>query len=500
MDHTGSEVCYSSGLPGQIKTYTLGTRRIIGISLVRLILCVFAFVAVFQHSNFAGSANADIRLADARDEAELRCRREFGPGAVAEEEFSFGETGFVCNCAKPHEWNKAKTRCIQNKSQQNAEPQPDATQPEEGDASTQPDDKRQVQAPSQPITKCDELAASPDDPSNATGVGVRFVELKKNPQPAIAACRDALSKNPGAPRVAYQLARALSSAQNYPEAFGLYKTAVDAGHFAAMASLGFLYMEGKGVSRDYAEALRWVRKAADKGIPSAMQSLGYMYHLGRGVTRDYAKALRWYRKAAELGNPFSMNNLGSMYKNGEGVSRDYTEAVRWFRKAARKDNVRAMNNLGKMFEQGNGVSRDYAEAVRWFRLAAEGGFVSSMFRLAVMTKEGHGTTQDFSAAFDWFLKAANAGHSASMHSLSGMLRDGRGVASDNKEAANWMFLALLKGNKRSVTLLTGNPDQTSKQFRQELQRLMKKNGIYAGPIDGDFGPKTKRAIRKLAGQ
>ncbi len=39
----------------------------------------------------------------------------------------------------------------------------------------------------------------------------------------------------------------------------------------------------------------------------------------------------------------------------------------------------------------------------------------------------------------------------------------------------------------------------SQSSRRELQRLiMKEEGVYTGPIDGKFGPGTKRAIEALA--
>ncbi len=46
--------------------------------------------------------------------------------------------------------------------------------------------------------------------------------------------------------------------------------------------------------------------------------------------------------------------------------------------------------------------------------------------------------------------------------------------------------------------VSSNAIAWSKPFRRELQRLTKEEGVYSGPIDGKFGPKTKRAIEALA--
>lgn len=357
-----------------------------------LVACGFGIAATLHFTAPVHAGDTLIRLADARSDAQTSCRQKLGPGAVAEEEFDFGETTYVCNCASPFAWNDDNTRCVQTKSGQATEPQTDISQSKEVGASTVPDADQQVQEPPQPTTKCDKLAAHPDDTSNATGVSVTFDELRRNPQPAIAACRFARSKDPGSPRIMYQLARALRSTENYSEAFGLYKTAAEAGHVVSMASLGVMYGNGLGTTRDPAEAVRWHRNAAGKGSATAMVNLGVVYLRGEGVSKDDVEAARWYRMAADKGN------------------------------------------------------------------------------------------------------------STAMHNLSGMLRTGRGVAQDNKKSAALMFKALMKADKNSLALMTNTPEKTNKQFRRELQKLMKQEGVYDGAIDGAFGPATQRAIRKLAGR
>lgn len=45
--------------------------------------------------------------------------------------------------------------------------------------------------------------------------------------------------------------------------------------------------------------------------------------------------------------------------------------------------------------------------------------------------------------------------------------------------------------------MTTNANAWSKDFRRELQRLMKEAGVYDGAIDGSFGPGVRRAIEAL---
>jgi peptidoglycan hydrolase-like protein with peptidoglycan-binding domain len=58
---------------------------------------------------------------------------------------------------------------------------------------------------------------------------------------------------------------------------------------------------------------------------------------------------------------------------------------------------------------------------------------------------------------------------------------------------------LKTGDKFALKYLSKDPGNWSKPFWRKLQRIMKKQGVYGGAIDGSFGPATKRAIERLAG-
>lgn len=83
-----------------------------------------------------------------------------------------------------------------------------------------------------------------------------------------------------------------------------------------------------------AEDLDTLRERAEQGDADAQHSLGFMYLEGRGVPRDDARAVAWYEKAAEQGNAKAQYNLGVMYGNGRGVPQDYARAHMWWNLAA----------------------------------------------------------------------------------------------------------------------------------------------------------------------
>lgn len=69
------------------------------------------------------------------------------------------------------------------------------------------------------------------------------------------------------------------------------------------------YEIGESVHQDYRRALALYCEAARAGDPRAFYSLGWMYLNGRGVARDDASAAVWLRKAAKQGSAQAVNLL-----------------------------------------------------------------------------------------------------------------------------------------------------------------------------------------------
>jgi uncharacterized protein len=300
------------------------------------------------------------------------------------------------------------------------------------------------------ITECDRVAAHPSDTTRPAGVaGLDFLQI--DPAQAIPACQNALAARPDDVRMMFQLARALQKAggTGSAEAARLYQKAADAGFAPAMTGLGFMYMNGKGVTKDVEEGLRWYRKAADAGDSDAMDNLGMAYRFGLGVAKDADEALRLFRRAAEAGSAGGMHNVGSMYESGQGVAKDVREAARWYRKAAEAGSVFAMYNAANVYANGMGVAKDEVQAVRWYRSAAEAGFGLAMNNLAIMYAQGRGVTKDAAEAVRWYRKAAEAGEVTAMNNLAVVYAEGRGVAKDTEEAVRWLQRAADKGDENA---------------------------------------------------
>jgi TPR repeat protein len=88
------------------------------------------------------------------------------------------------------------------------------------------------------------------------------------------------------------------------------------------------------VPQDDRQARKWYAKAAAQGQPKAQFSLGTLYFNGEGGSKDYQQALRWIRLAANQGEALAQTKLAIMYDDGNGLPKDKVQAYKWLSLAA----------------------------------------------------------------------------------------------------------------------------------------------------------------------
>jgi len=157
------------------------------------------------------------------------------------------------------------------------------------------------------------------------------------------------------------------------------------------------------------EVVAMFTDAANQGYADAQYSLGYIYHDGEGVSKDPEKSALWTWNAAEQGHADAQYNLGIKYGEGDGVSKDPEEGARWTLKAAEQGHADAQHNLACAYAEGIGVTQDLQESALWTRKAAEQGRADAQFDLGLMYRDGVGVTQDLQESALWTRKAAEQG-------------------------------------------------------------------------------------------
>ena len=122
--------------------------------------------------------------------------------------------------------------------------------------------------------------------------------------------------------------------------------------------------------KDYGKAFRLLLSIAERDFPQAQLYLGFMYIDGKGVTKDYEKGEYYYKKSADQGYSHAQQVLGSCLVKGPCFHRDVVRGLDLMEAAARNGMDTALLELAFMYKRGEGVPKDYVLALKWFNLAA----------------------------------------------------------------------------------------------------------------------------------
>src|SRR5882724_3392068 len=144
----------------------------------------------------------------------------------------------------------------------------------------------------------------------------------------------------------------------------------------AQNNLGWIYLNGYGVSKNVDEAIKWLTKSAENGNLQAAGRLAAHYFFDMGEYKDIQEGIRWYRFGAERGDISDQTSLAFILREGGfpfndiKIEKDPNEAAKWYLRAARQGNGDAQIEIGEMYAEGEGVSQDFVEAYKWFNIAA----------------------------------------------------------------------------------------------------------------------------------
>ncbi|PWT92127.1 MAG: hypothetical protein C5B56_02755, partial [Proteobacteria bacterium] len=139
----------------------------------------------------------------------------------------------------------------------------------------------------------------------------------------------------------------------------------------------------------------------------------------------------------------------------------------------------------------------YPEAAQRYRDLVEHGYFAALTNYGWMLNFGHGVPRDPAAAVRLYMLAAQQGDMFGMYNVAMAYDTGSGLPFNPAQAASWIYGALRLGHGYSIDQMSGPAAGWTREFRLELQRLLKHAGVYAGPINGVFGPDVARAVRTV---
>ncbi len=158
------------------------------------------------------------------------------------------------------------------------------------------------------------------------------------------------------------------------ENFQKTKALAEKGDADAQNALGWIYLNGYGVTKDQPEAIKWLTKSVTNGNLQAASRLACHYAFDND--KNVEEALRWFRFSAERGEVSDQEILALFYQQGgfwpikPDVEKDLTQAAKWYLRAARQGAASSQKAIGKMYAEGEGVPQDFIEAYKWLNIAA----------------------------------------------------------------------------------------------------------------------------------
>ena len=103
---------------------------------------------------------------------------------------------------------------------------------------------------------------------------------------------------------------------------------------AAHYTLGFMYLDGIGVTEDHNEAQRFFDLFGADGNRDEKFQVGLAYYF---KLDNPQKEFEWFSSAAELGHPIAQTIIGNMYNDGIIVPKDLELALKWLKLAVENE-------------------------------------------------------------------------------------------------------------------------------------------------------------------
>ncbi len=228
--------------------------------------------------------------------------------------------------------------------------------------------------------------------------------------------------------------------QQYTQAFAEFIPLADSGDFRSQYYVGYLYLNGYGVSQDEKKALDYLQRAVDQDYDLAQSLMAYLYAEGKLVPKDKKKSLALYQQAAEQGNISALLNLGILYYTGDGVSKDINKALDYFNKVSLTQKPIVGRYLGDIYSTEKSLI-DYDKAFSYYRQGAQRNDLGSYHALAQMYQKGQGVPTDMGNAIKYYQYAASQNFAPSQYILGIIYANGEGVPRDKLTAYAWLSLA-----------------------------------------------------------
>ena len=228
--------------------------------------------------------------------------------------------------------------------------------------------------------------------------------------------------------------------QDFSRAFSEFLPLANNGDFRSQYYVGYLYLNGLGVSQDTREAVRYLKESSSQNYDMAQALLAFLYEEGHAVPQDKSKAMELYKLAAAQNNASANLNLGVMYYNGSNVEKDHRVALEYFKKVPLEEKPIVARYIGDIY-LNNADLKDYKNALFYYSAAATTGDLDAFFALGEIHRKGLGVPKSVTKALPYYKYAASKGYAPAQYMLGIIFANGDGVTRDVGKAYAWISFA-----------------------------------------------------------
>ncbi|MDR1732041.1 MAG: sel1 repeat family protein [Synergistaceae bacterium] len=235
------------------------------------------------------------------------------------------------------------------------------------------------------------------------------------------------------------------------QAFAKIKTDAERGDTQALLTLGGLYAEGVGVSKNFSKARECYEKAAEAGMAEGIFNVGVCWEIGMGSEADPRRAAEYFRRAADMKLPQALFKMAVILDAGAGIERNEKASLRYMAQAAAAGHPDAASIMGVLWLNGlRGEKKNPKEGLKMLNVAASKGNVEAMKNIAVVYKDGIGVKASPADALKWYIIAEKCGYPT--EALSGVTAEIRKkLSSDQRKKAESEANAWLKKARASAS-------------------------------------------------
>ena len=226
--------------------------------------------------------------------------------------------------------------------------------------------------------------------------------------------------------------------KRYSEAMQNFRPLADSGDFISQYYVGYMYLNGYGVTKNNSLGLQYMQKSLDQNYDSAQAYMAFLYSEGQVVPPDPRRAVALYQKAADQGNVSALLNLGIAYYLGDGVPRNLTKAIELLEKIPIEQQPAAGRYLGDIYLAQD--TENMEKAIAAYRLAADAHDLASYVSLAEIYLQGQ-DDRDEERGLQYYTYAASQNYAPAQYALGIMYANGKGVERDSISAHAWLSWA-----------------------------------------------------------